>query len=262
MSSSYFPLALQPKFSHRITHRPTARNPVGQNVMYTRKQFEVSHHIVYSFDKLSNRQYRIIENHCASMDGGVTSFRVLHWGEPKIVKAIDSKGYITLNNVSRLSSNSGDGGNRIVLWYNSFDYGNHRNASGSVLTHRTKSWATDEWQNHKVMDTNGKIFTASVNTAIALTMVAGTPHPGAYDIFRYEDFTIASIDTTNRILTLNASPVMAYDVFKQFVMPVYDCYYAEDSLEGLQPDGFNLEHSDNYGPFYSGEIAFTQRGTG
>jgi len=259
----YFPVILQPKFSHRVAYRMTSRNLMGQNIMSTRKQQEVFHNITYSFDKLSNRQYRIIENHNASVDGGLHSFKLVHWNEPKIVKAIDSKGYITLNNVSRLSVNSGDGGNRIMLWYDSFDYGNDSEASGPVLTDRTKVWVPDEWQNHKVMDTNGRVFNASTNTAKTLTVVTGTLHPGAYNIFRYEEFTISAIDEITRKITLSASPVMSYDTFRQFVMPVYECFYAEDSLGGLQPTGeWNLENNDEYGPFYSGEILFSQRGSG
>ncbi len=248
--------------SHRIAIRQTLRNRLGQNIMATRKEFEPTHEITYSFEKLSNRQQRIIDNHNASMDGGVTSFNVVDWGEPKIAKTIDSKGYITLNNVSGLSVNSGDGGNRVCLWKNSGDYGNDSTASGSVLTDLSKNWTTNEWQNHKLMDTNGRIFSISSNTAKTITVSSGTIHPGAYDIFRYEDFTISAINSTTRIITLNASPVMSYSAWEEFVMPVYECYYADDRLDGLEQDGFNRESSDAYGPWYQGEILFSQKGSG
>ena len=188
MSNSYFPW-VQPDMSHRVAIRPTLRNRLGQSILATRKEFEQSHEITYSFEKLSNRQLRIIDNHNASMDGGVTSFKIVDWGEPKVVKAIDSKGYITLNNVSNLSVNAGDGGNRICLWSNSGDYGNDSSVNdvGSILTDTTKGWTTDEWQNHKVMDTNGKVVNASSNTANTLSTDFGTSgaiYPGASDTFR------------------------------------------------------------------------------
>ena len=260
---SYFPW-IQPDASHRIAIRSTLRNRLGQNIMATRKEFETTHEIKYTFEKLSNRQHRIIDNHNASMDGGVTSFNVVDWGEPKVVKAINSKGYITLNNVKNFSVNSGDGGNRICLWSNSGDYGNDSTVSANILTDRTKAWTAAEWQNHKIMDTNGTVFNASTNTANTITVPsANNPYPGAYDIFRYEDFTISAINVASRILTLSASPVMTFSAWNQFVMPVYECYYLEDRLDGLDQTGeFNRESSDSYGPFHSGEIVFMQKGSG
>ena len=237
---------------------------MGQQVIAARKEFDAYHEITYTFDKLSKRQHRIIENHNASMDGGVTSFYVVDWGDPKAVKAIDSKGYVTLNNVKGLSSNSGDGGNRIVLWYNSGDYGNDCTVDGNIMTDTSQSWTVNEWSNHKIMDTNGSVFNASQNTSNTLTVPTGkNMYPGAYDIFRYEEFTVASINLASRIITLSASPVMSYSAWHQFVMPVYQCRYMNDRLDGLSQTGeFNREANDNYGPFFDGQIQFVQRGTG
>ncbi len=262
---TYFPFAVQPDFSERIAIHPTLRNMLGQNIMATRKQFEKSHRVIYTYFKLSNRQYRIIDNHADDVDGGVTSFYIVHWGEPKIVKAIDTKGYITLNNISKLSINTDDGGNRICLWENSGDYGNDNTVSGNVITDNKQSWTTDEWQNHQIADSNGIEFTASSNTSNTLTHNAsptGTFYPGAYEIYRYETFTVTNINATTRVVTLNASITMTYSAGEQFVMPVYEAFYEKDALELEQTGEWNLENSDNYGPFYSGEISFIQKGTG
>ena len=262
--ATYFPFAVQPDFSERIAIHPTLRNMLGQNVMATRKQFEKTHRIVYTYFKLSNRQYRIIDNHIGSVNGGVTSFYLVHWGEPKIVKAIDTKGYITLNNISKLSANTGDGGNRICLWKNSGDYNNDNTVSGNVITDVQKSWTINEWQNHKISDSNGIEFNASQNTSNTLTHNAspsGTFYPGAYELYRYENHTIATINVTTRVVTLNASITMSYSAGEQFVMPVYEVFYEKDALELEQTGEWNLEKNDNYGPFFSGELAFSQRGS-
>ena len=80
---------------------------------------------------------------------------------------------------------------------------------------------------------------------------------------KYVHTTIASIDTSLRQLTLAASPVLTYNVpWEKFVLPVYQCRYAADEL-GLEPNGeFNRESSDNYGPYWAGQIEFIQKGTG
>lgn len=263
MTISYFPF-IQPDLCHRIPVRSTHRNLLGQHVLSTRKELEVFHEISFSFDKLSNRQARIIKNHNASMDGGVTSFYVVDWGEPKIVKAIDTKGYITLNNVMDLSVNDGDGGNRLCLWVNSGEYGNDSEVSGATVTDSSKAWTVNEWQNHKLMDTSGRVFNASSNNSNSILLANGAnPHPGAYEIFRYENHTVSSINQASRIVTLSASIEMTYQQFNQFIMPVYQCHYAMDKLDGIAPTGeFNRESSDNYGPYYAGDVVFIQKGTG
>ena len=87
---------------------------------------------------------------------------------------------------------------------------------------------------------------------------------GAYDIFRYLECTVASIDTDLRRLTMAADPSISYSApFEKFVLPIYECFYVQDTL-GLEPseDDFNPEPNDNYGPYYEGQIEFIQRGTG
>jgi len=49
---------------------------------------------------------------------------------------------------------------------------------------------------------------------------------------------------------------------EKFVLPVYECYYAQDSLGLEATEDFNYEPNDNYGPYYSGSIEFIQKGTG
>jgi len=242
--------------------------------MATRKEFDPFHEVVYQYDAgkgaaLSARQFKIIDNHCASMDGGVTSFYVVDWGDMKHVKAIDKKGYITLHNTKNLSVNSGDGGNRIIVWSMTGDYGNDSTVSGNVLTHLGKNWSTNQWFGYKLMDTDGHVFNASSigprNTANTITLTKNaTVHAGAYEIFRYEHHVVSAINANTRIVTVNASIIMASSYsteWEQIVMPVYRCFYAADSL-GLQPTGeFNRESSDNFGQFYAGEINFIQKGT-
>lgn len=196
------------------------------------------------------------------MDGGVTSFYVVDWNDPRPISAISGL-HVTVNNTQGLSVNSGDGGNNIILWQNSGDYGDNCSISGFVFTDTTKSWDTNEWQKHSIMDSVGAEYNASVNTSNTLTVVSGTPVSGAYDIYQYVHATLASIDTSLRRLTLDASPVLAYSTpWEKFVLPVYRCHYASDEL-GLEPTGeYNYESNDNYGGYWSGQIEFIQKGTG
>lgn len=258
---SFFPF-IQPNICFRNPIRTTSRNVLGQNIMSTRKKYNVFHTITYTFDMLSARQYRILNNHFRDMDGGVTSFYVVDWNDPRPISAI-SELHITINNIQGLSVNSGDGGNNIILWQNSGDYGNNSDVSDLIFTDTNKSWNTNEWQKHKIMDSVGTEYSASVNTSNTFTIVSGTPVSGAYDIYQYVHATLASIDTSLRRLTLNASPVLMYNTsWEKFVLPIYECRYATDEL-GLEPTGdFNYESSDNYGGYWSGQIEFIQKGTG
>ena len=255
---------IMPDSCHRIPVRSTHRNILGQHILSTRKELEVFHEITYSYQKISNREQRILRNHNASMDGGVKSFYVVGWGDPKMVKAIDTKGYITLHNVMDLSQNDGDGGHRVCLWMNSGEYGNDSEVDGAILTDRSKAWTSNEWQSHKVMDTSGSVFNASSNDAISILLADDVnPYPGGYEIFRYENHTIALIKNASRIITLDASIEMTFDTLKQFIFPVYQCHYALDRFDSISPTGeFNKELNDNYGPYYAGESVFIQKGTG
>lgn len=260
MPTSYFPFILPDK-SERKAIRTTLRNIMGQQTIATRKELEVYHAITYTYDKLSNRQFRIIDNHADSVDGGKSSFYVVDFGEPKRVMAI-SGDKVTLNNISNFSASLDEGGYRVVLWQNDGDYGNDSTTSGSVLTDPTKSWTTNEWANFKLMDTNGTEFTISSNTSNTITVSSGSPNPGAYDIYRHETNIVSAKSATNRTVTLTASPGMTYSVGDQFLMPVYECYYAEDSFSDMEVDGFNRETNDQYGQMFSGIISFIQKGTG
>jgi hypothetical protein len=258
---TFFPF-IQPDVCSRIPVRTTVRNVLGQQVIAARKKYDVYHRITYIFDSLSARQYRIINNHFRSVDGGVTSFYVIDWSNPRPISAISGL-HVTINNTQGFSVNSGDGGNNIVLWQNSGDYGNNNTVSNLVITDKSKAWTANEWQKHKIMDSVGTEYSASVNTENTLTITSGTPVAGAYDIYQYVHTTIASINTSLRRLTLAASPVLSYErAWEKFVLPVYKCHYSADEL-GIEPTGeFNTESSDNYGPYYSGQIEFIQRGTG
>jgi len=259
---TFYPF-IKPDTCKRIAVRPTARNPMGQHVLATRKIHDVYHIIKYTYDFISSRQFRIIDDHFRLMNGGVTSFYVVDWGDPRPISATSGL-HVTLNNTQGLSVNNNDGGNDIILWQNSGDYGDNCTVSGNVITDKTKSWDTDEWANHQVIDSIGNAFNVSGNTAKTLTIsTASTIMAGAYDIHRYVYRTIASITAASRRLTLNASPILAYTTpVEKFVLPVYACHYAQDSL-GLEPTSdYNLEPNDNYGPYYSGSIEFIQKGTG
>jgi len=262
----YFPF-VQPDLCERKPIRTTKRNVLGQNIMATRKMLDVYHRITYVYDKISTRQYRIINNFFRKMSGGVDSFYLVDWGDPRLVKSITGD-QVVLNNVDGLTVNVGAGGNRIILWENhAGDYGNDSEVSGNVLTDKTKSWTASAFGGHQLMDSVGTEHNASLtseNTAKTFTMTLNaTPMPGAYDIYQYIDRTIASLIHVDRKLRLNASPILAYSQMGQLALPVYECHFESDSLGSLEQTGeFNLESSDNYGPFWSGEISFTQAGTG
>ena len=257
----FFPF-IQPDSCDRRSIRTTSRNALGQHVMATRKKSEVFHRITYAFQKLSPRQYRIIDDHFRQMDGGVTSFYVVDWGDPRPISSITGD-RVVVNNIYGFSSNMGDGGNNIILWANTFDHGNESTVSSNVITDKTKAWSTNEWNNHKLMDSIGDEFDQSSNILNTFTVTPGSlPKAGAYDIYRYHSNTIASIDAGQRKLRLDASPGMSYSAWEQFALPVYECFFEYDEL-GLEPTGeFNLEPNDNYGSFWAGEISFTQKGTG
>ena len=254
---------IKPDTCKRTAIRPTARNYMGQQVIGTRKIYDVYHTIRYTYDLISSRQFRIIDDHFRLMNGGVTSFYVVDWGDPRPISAISGDD-VAVNNVKGFSINNNAGGNDIILWHNSGDYGDDSTVSGNVITDRKKSWTTDEWASHQVIDSVGNRFNASDNTANTLRIsTASTIMAGAYDIHRYVSKTINFINATTRTLTLSASPVLAYTTpVEKFVLPVYECHYSQDSL-GLEPsDDYNLEPNDNYGPYYSGTIEFIQKGTG
>jgi len=263
MGSTTFPF-VQPNTCKRTAIRTTSRNYMGQQVAATRKLYEVYHTIRYIYGLISSRQFRILEDHFRLMDGGKTSFYVIDWSDPRPISAIDGD-RVVVNNVQGFTTNSGDGGNNLILWQNSGDYGDSCTVSGNIITDKTKAWDTSEWQNHQFFDSAGNRFNASDNTTNTLTIsTASTIMAGAYDIHRYESNTASIISTTARQIIMSASPEMAYtSPVEKFVMPVYECFYAQDSL-GLEPSGedFNLEPNDNYGPFYSGMIEFIQKGTG
>lgn len=262
-----FPFLI-PTACKRTPVRQTSRNFAGQQVIATRKLYEVYHTIRYSYGLISSRQLRIIEDHFRLMNGGVTSFYVVDWSDPRPISAI-SGDIVTVNNVKGFSVNAGDGGNNLILWQNSGDYGDNCTASvrgsGSyIITDKTKAWDTSEWQNHKFMDSVGNRFNASDNTETKLTITTGsTVQSGAYDIYRYNSNTASIINTTSRQLVMSASPEMAYtSPVEKFVLPVYECVYAQDSLGLEAVDNFNFEPNDNYGSYYSGSIEFIQTGTG
>jgi len=259
---SLFPMII-PQKCKRLPTRPTARNFMGQQVVATRKIYEGYHTITYTYDLLSSRQYRIINNHFRSMDGGKTSFYVADWGDPRPITAISGRRF-TVNNIQGFSINAGDGGNIAVVWQNAGDYGDDSTADGAVITDKTKAWSTNEWKSFKVMDSIGTELNASVNTANTLTVTTGAPLSGAYDIYRYAQCQVASINTSLRRLTMAADPSLSFvSLFDKFVLPVYECFYLQDNLT-LEPgeDGFNYEPNDNYGPYYEGSIEFIQKGTG
>ena len=260
--ASLFPFII-PQKCRRIANRPTARNYMGQQVIGTRKIYEAFHTITYSYELLSARQYRILNNHHRDMDGGKTSFYVVDWGDPRPVSAISGR-RVTVNNIQGFSINTGDGGNRTIVWQNSGDFGDVCTAAGAIITDKSKAWTVNEWQDHQIIDSIGTQFNASVNTANTLTVITGTPMAGAYDIFRYTESVVASIDTDLRRLTMAVDPSLSYSIpFEKFVLPVYECFYVQDTL-GIEPSdsGFNPEPNDNYGPYYEGQIEFIQRGTG
>jgi len=260
--ASLFPMIV-PDRCKRIPYRPTSRNFVGQQVIATRKMGEAYHIITYTYDLLSSRQYRILNNHFRSVDGGKTSFYIVDWGNPRPISAISSR-RLTVNNVQGFSINTGDGGNRIIVWQNSGDFGDDCTVAGAIITDRKKTWTVNEWQDHKLMDSIGTQFNASVNSANTLTVTTGTPMAGAYDIHKYDECIVASIDTALRRLTVSADPGLSYSLpFEKFVLPVYECHYVQDYLT-IEPsdDGFNYESNDNYGPYYAGQLEFIQRGTG
>ena len=258
---SFFPF-IQPNKSARIPVRPTSRGFMGQQVVQTRKQYNVYHIIRYSYDIISSRQYRILDNHFRSVNGGVTSFWVVDWGDPRPISAI-SGDRITINNVQGFSANTGDGGNKVLLWQNSGDFGNECTISGQVLTDRKKAWTVNEWQSHRFMDSIGAESYIASNTVNTLTITGATPIAGAYDIYRNASNLVSNIDTGLRKLFMSASPGMVYTTpLEKFVLPVYECFYAQDSLGLEQLDDFNYEPNDNYGPYYSGTIEFIQSGTG
>jgi len=234
---------------------------MGQHIIATRKDMEVYHILKYRFEKISSRQFRIIDNHFRNMDGGVTSFYVVDWSDPRVIKAI-SGDKVTLNNVHGFSSNTGDGGNRVILWSNDGDYGNDSTISSNVLTDLSKSWTVNEWADFKLMDSIGTERTASQNTGNTIMVMSGSLiNPGAYDIYQYYNRYVSSLDVSGRNIHLNASPELTFSEYKQFALPVYECFYMEDTLS-LEPEEFNLESNDNYGPLYAGEINFMQKGTG
>jgi len=259
---TFFPYIL-PDLCERVANRPTSRNYMGQQVAVTRKQYDVYHTIRYSYGLLSSRQFRILEDHFRLMDGGKTSFYVVDWSDPRPISAISGDD-VTVNNVQGFSTSSGDGGNSIILWQNSGDYGDNCTVSGNTITDPKKAWTDDEWESHQFMDSVGNRYNASDNTSKTLTIsTASTIMSGAYDVYRYNSRAISSISTTLRKLTLSASPGMTYVTpVEKFVLPVYECFYAQDSL-GLKATGdFNYEPNDNYGAFSAGSIDFIQKGTG
>jgi len=260
--TTFYPFIL-PDICKRVGIRPTSRAFMGQNVIATRKQYDVYHTIRYSYGLLSSRQFRIIDDHFRTMDGGKTSFYVVDWGDPRPISAIAGD-RVTVNNVQGLSVSTGDGGNNIILWQNSGDYGDSCTVSGNVITDTKRTWTDSEWQNHRFMDSVGNRYNASDNTSNTLTIsTASTIRSGAYDIYRYVSRTVSSISTTLRRLSLSASPTMTYtSPVEKFVLPVYECYYAQDSLGLEATEDFNYEPNDNYGPYYSGSIEFIQKGTG
>jgi len=262
VGNTFYPFLL-PDTCKRTAIRQTSRNFAGQQVIATRKLYEVYHTIRYSYGLLSARQLRILEDHFRIMDGGVTSFYVVDWSDPRPISAISGDD-VTVNNVKGLSANSGDGGNNVILWQNSGDYGDACTVSGAVITDSRKAWTVSEWQNHQFMDSVGNRFNTSDKTANTLTIsTASTVQPGAYDIYRYFSKTISSIDTDTRIITLSASPEMTYTTpVEKFILPVYECHYAQDSLGLEQTDDYNYEPNDNYGAYSSGTIEFVQKGTG
>lgn len=258
---AYFPLGLQPDFSERRAVRSTFVNPMGQHILAARKEMEVWHTITYTYSKITTRMYRIIDNFFRTMDGRVSTFYVADFGDPKLVKAIDSKGYITVNNKHGLTASTG-GGNRIILWKNTVEqaYGNDSTFSVDTLTDPGQAWTTNQWQNHKLMDTSGLEVSVNSNTANTITVNASIDS-GAYDLYRYEEFTIDLI--TDRVLDVSASPVMTYAAMEQFTLPVYTCRFMGDSLDGLNQTGeWNKEPNDQYGPYFSGTVEFMQHGTG
>lgn len=261
MTTSFFPYIL-PNESNRKPIRPTSRGMMGQQVIQTRKDYEGYNSIRYTYDILSARQYRIIDNHFRSMEGGVTSFYVVDWNDPRPISVISGL-HVRVNNVYGFSVNGADGGHNVILWHNSGDYGDDSQASGYVVTDTNKAWDTNEWANHKLMDSIGTECDVESNTSNTITVSGGTPLAGAYDIYRYVHRTVASINNASRRLTLSASPALSYTApWDKFVLPVYLCHYAQDS-HGLEPTGdFNYEPNDNYGPYYAGTIEFIQRGTG
>lgn len=259
---SIFPFII-PQKCRRLPNRPTARNYMGQQVIATRKIYEVYHTITYSYDLLSARQYRILNNHFRDMDGGKTSFYVVDWGDPRPISAISGR-RITINNIQGFSINTGDGGNMVIVWQNTGDYGDDCTVSGVVITDRSKAWTINEWQDHQIIDSIGTEFNASVNSANTLTVITGTPMAGAYDIYRYTKNRIATLTESLRRITLASDPSLTYSTpFEKFVLPIYECFYAQDTL-GIEPsdDDFNPEPNDNYGPYYEGQIEFIQRGMG
>jgi len=262
MATTYFPF-IRPDNCQRIAVRPTSRAYAGQHVAATRKQYDVYHIFKYNYGILSSRQFRIIDDHFRTMDGGKTSFWIADWGDPRPISAISGDDVI-VNNTQGFSVNSGDGGNIIILWENSGDYGDDCTVSGNVITDPRKAWTTDEWENHRVMDSVGNKYSASDNTSKTLRIsTASTIMPGAYDIYRFNARVINAISISLGKLTLTASPGMTYTTpVQKFVIPVYECFYAQDSLGLVATEGFNLEANDNYGPYYSGSIDFIQKGTG
>lgn len=254
---AFFPF-IKPAMSEKIPIRTTLRNKLGQQVIATRKLLEVYHQIVYSYDIMPIRYYEIIEAHFGQVDGGVNSFDIVDWGRPKLVVSISGSDLV-LNSTHNLSINTGDGGNRIILWEDYGDYGDDSTVVGSSLTDKTKAWPTNVWQNYKLLDSGGTELNIVSNTSNTI-VVSGTPNIGSYIIYRYETFTIDVI--SGRTITVSSPPTMTFLKGYQEVYPVYTGLYQNDQLQ-LKPTGdWNDEINDNYGPYYSGTITFIQQGTG
>jgi hypothetical protein len=60
--------------------------------------------------------------------------------------------------------------------------GTSSSVASTNLTDSTKNWSTNQWANYTLKDSAAATFTISSNTATALTLSAGTPASGDYQI--------------------------------------------------------------------------------
>ena len=82
-------------------------------------------------------------------------------------------------------------------------YGTSTSVAATTLTDTRKAWAVNEFATMWLIDSAGTRFTINSNTATALTLAAGTPASGVYEIVKDTGTDISSGMTSgNKILTL------------------------------------------------------------
>ena len=249
---SQFPLII-PDVSSRKPITFTGRKQYVSTAIQTQSKAPKKHNFTYKYSNLFSRQYRIIDNFFGSMLGGATHFDLVHWGDIKQIKSINTV-YVVLDDASGLTTLAGRAGNKVLIW-NGLDGDYGEGVGGTNLwTDARKSWRTNQWANYILVDLLGTEFTIASNTATTLT-VTGYPVSGAYEIYRYETRTITVIGSTT--LTLNSAPTIPFrNSLLLFI--VYDVFFTTDELTLEPSDKFCPAWGPDYGPYYQGDIQFMQ----